>query len=74
MIRNTVNATISSSKKDKTTNPGANYDGVVGVSLEHVVTNDGIGGGDIIFEKSDFQARLLNQSTTPSNAFNGTFE
>lgn len=74
MIRATQNVSISGSLKDKTTDPVTNYNGIIGQTLELVITNDGIGGGDVIEERSDSMVRVTGQTTTPSGEFNGTYE
>lgn len=77
MIRGTINEGISSLSKQRVVGGTITaYTGTKGESFEIVeFDNDPLAPVDIqVAEQRDIDARLLDQTTTPSNAFNGTFE
>ena len=76
MIRGTQNEGISSQSKQRVTGVVLTSTGVRGESIELVQADrDEDVGVDIgIVEKRDIDTRLEQQTATPSNSFNGTFE
>lgn len=76
MIRGTRNEGISSQSKQRVTGVVLTATGVKGESFELVEgdRDEDVGVDFGVTERRDIDNRLDLQSTTPSNAFNGTFE